>query len=319
VRSPAERGGLPSRSAPAARLGADLEALEADPSLLGEAAFAARSRALDRLEHLLDAVEALLDAGEPPRELLPLRERAEGARRRLETLDERLFRRLRAEIRAGAPLRSLLGRYAPPASRAPDEAGFDALDAFVDGLLLPLDSPAGSAALEAEMVPLHRTPARVVLELAERARFREGDVFCDLGSGLGQVCLLVSLLGGVEARGVEIEPAYRDYAAARAEELGLRRVEFVAADAREADLSRGTVFFLYTPFRGALLAAVLGRLRAEARARPIRLFTYGPCTASVAREGWLRPEAGGETHPYRLAGFRSLPPVESASPGSSRG
>ena len=36
------------------------------------------------------------------------------------------------------------------------------------------------------MVPYEATPARVALELVDRVNFRRGDVFYDLGSGLGQ-------------------------------------------------------------------------------------------------------------------------------------
>jgi hypothetical protein len=46
---------------------------------------------------------------------------------------------------------------------------------------------------------------------------------------------------------------------------------------------------MYTPFRGALLRKVLARLEREARARPIRVCTCGPCTAEVAGVPWLRP------------------------------
>jgi hypothetical protein len=50
----------------------------------------------------------------------------------------------------------------------------------------------------------------------------------------------------------------------------------------------GTVFYLYTPFRGSILKAVLTRLRRESAARTIRVGTLGPCTEAVAREPWLR-------------------------------
>lgn len=308
---------------PAAPLRADLDALERTSALFEEAGFASRADALERLEHLVDRVEALLAEGGPQGELLPLRERAAGAMRRLEEVDGRLFRRLRPEIRAGAPLRALIDRYAPPVSRLRDEPGYDGLDAFVDGLLLGGTIPEATRPLEPEMVPYQRTPARVVLEMVERARLTEEDVFCDLGSGLGQVCILASLLGESAALGIEVEPAYRDYARARAAELGLSRVEFVGADAREADLSRGSVFFMFTPFGGTLLGTVLERLRAEARTRRIRLFTYGPCTPRVAREGWLERVGDGGEHPYRLTELRSRETgrgaVDSASPRSSHG
>jgi hypothetical protein len=82
-------------------------------------------------------------------------------------------------------------------------------------------------------------------------------------------------------------------------------VSFARADARYADYSEGTVFFLYTPFKGRLLAQVLERLRVEAQHRRITLFTYGPCTPQVARQPWLHSAGAEEPDADRLAQFRS--------------
>ncbi len=62
---------------------------------------------------------------------------------------------------------------------------------------------------------------------------------------------------------------------------------FLREDARNADLSTGTVCYLYTPFMGSILSAVLKRLKYEAANRPIQICSYGPCTAVVAEESWL--------------------------------
>lgn len=72
---------------------------------------------------------------------------------------------------------------------------------------------------------------------------------------------------------------------------------------READLSAGTVFFLYTPFTGAILRTVLDRLRHEARRRPIRICSYGPCTPLIAQELWL--ETNSELTTDHIVLFRS--------------
>jgi len=156
-------------------------------------------------------------------------------------------------------------------------------------------------ALEPGMVQYQPTPARVVLALIAEARVTADDVFIDVGSGLGQVPMLVNLLTGAPAIGIEREPAYCDYAQRRAADLNLRDVVFRNDDAREADYSEGTVFFLYTPVTGAMLQVVLDRIRVAASGRRIRILTYGPCTETVACLTWLttvaidsdRPEAAG--------------------------
>jgi hypothetical protein len=85
--------------------------------------------------------------------------------------------------------------------------------------------------------------------------------------------------------------------------LHLDRVSFLHQDARVADLSLGTVFYLYTPFTGSILRAVLDRLRREAATRPIRISSYGPCTSVIAEEPWLVAATAPEAD--RIALFRS--------------
>ena len=66
------------------------------------------------------------------------------------------------------------------------------------------------------MIYYQKTPARIIFELIKRADFQPGDVFYDLGSGFGQVTMLVNLLTSVVSKGVEFEPAYCKYAKSRA-------------------------------------------------------------------------------------------------------
>jgi len=209
----------------------------------------------------------------------------------LEEVDERLLGRLRAEIAAGRHrgegFWKLLGEYC--GEREPDVHGYDALDVFVNRLTSFLPMPVPTRMLEAEMVDYHKTPARIVLELARWVT--PEDVFVDLGAGLGQVALLVHLLTGARVRGLEIEPSFCGYASTCATMLGLSEAaEFSEGDARFANYSEGTVFFMYTPFRGELLAAVFECLRREALSRSFVLVTYGPCTIDAAGQSWLRAE-----------------------------
>jgi hypothetical protein len=87
--------------------------------------------------------------------------------------------------------------------------------------------------------------------------------------------------------GIELDETYVECARRCAQKLNLNRVTFIRQDAREADLSSGTVFYLYTPFTGSILDDVLGMLRREAARRPIRICTFGPCAHLIAEERWL--------------------------------
>src|SRR5206468_2904352 len=118
------------------------------------------------------------------------------------------------------------------------------------GIATRPDATRGS---DPEMVHYEPTPARVILDLVDHAGLRADDVLYDLGSGLGQVVILVNLLTGIPTRGVECQSALCAAARGYAEGLGLWDVAFVEADARAVDFADGTMFYLFTPFRGRML------------------------------------------------------------------
>ena len=62
----------------------------------------------------------------------------------------------------------------------------------------------------------------------------------------------------------------------------------IQADVRSVDLSDGTIFYLYTPFTGAVLNSVLEQLRLVALQHPIQICTYGPHLAAVTSQPWLQ-------------------------------
>lgn len=271
-------------------------------------AFAARAAAIALLErHVLDRLSYLGEREGLPEEVRALEGEAAALCQRLEALNQGVVQALRDRIRSGRytaeSLRLALVRHAGPPGKP---GSYDVLDQLVGGLLDAGPVAEERAVREPEMVFFQATPARAILELVERGALRPDDVVYDLGSGLGRVVVLVALLSGSRAKGVELEPAYCEYAARCVRALDVPRVELIHGDARDVPLSDGTVFFLYTPFRGALLRQVLERLRQVASERPIRVCTYGPCTAEVASADWLRAEEGRALDERTLAVFRSV-------------
>jgi hypothetical protein len=271
----------------------DLRAIEKNGSLYEDSNFVDRAEALDLLEfHVIARIESALQTTGLAKELTALKQRADMLVQRLEETDERLFQKLRAGVRSGhytgADLRHQLNEYAERAANAANQdVGYDALDAFVNGLLAIDVVPDETRVREPEMVPYQPTPVRVLLELVEAVDLGRQDILYDLGSGLGQVPILVNLLTGAKTKGVEFEPAYCRYARQCAKGLNLSRVEFVNLDAREADYADGSVFFLYTPFEGQLLQAVLDRLREQSGKRALKVCAYGPCVPQVSNQEWL--------------------------------
>lgn len=287
---------------------ATIQAIAHNAALYAESQFVNRAEALDELEfHVIDRLAGLAQTAD----LMRLKQAAECVKRDLEAIDGALFQRLRAAIRTGDcganDLMRRIDRYVGHWSdRQQHEIGYDTLDQFINGLLGIQPLPDATHAPEPEMVSYQQTPARIILELIAQADLTPNDVFYDVGSGLGHVPMLVNLLSDATAIGVEYEPAYCAAARACTADLNLARVAFIHADARAADYAAGTVFFLYTPFRGSILQTVLEKLRTESRSRRIRIFTYGPCTLQVAQQRWLKSVGHAKNHSNTLAEWRSF-------------
>lgn len=247
--------------------------VEADVLLREPARLRERLEALDRLELYAGSTAAPA-----------LRARLEAQRLALESINRQFYADLRADIRAG---RNVFAPWIETLEPSPRGDGYDYRDDLVSGVLA-LDEPDDAAPLPPEMVFYQPTPARHVFDLIRRVELSADDVVVDLGSGLGIVPLLVAVATGARAVGVERELSYVEAARRGAVRLGVSRASFECVDAREADLARGTLFYLYTPFTGSVMRSVLDALRREAERRPVRVAAFGPCSDVVAGEGWLR-------------------------------
>ena len=291
----------------------EIDAIEDNNSLSKEINFISRSETIDRIDfHIIDRIDQLQTEINPPEQLFALKRRAYSLKRRLEEIDADLFLRIRTNIQSGiysgTSFKGEIDKYLAnsPVRLKNGEIGFDNLDLLVNGIFPIQQTPLETKEREAEMVFYQKTPARIIFELAEKTHFTKEDVFYDLGSGLGQVCILVNLLSGVKSTGIEFEPEFCKYANISAKELNLKNIKFINSDARSADYSDGTVFFMYTPFTGQILQEVLEILRHESLKRKITLFTYGPCTIEVANQNWLiSASQGNKDDIYRLYEFRS--------------
>jgi Histone methylation protein DOT1 len=175
-----------------------------------------------------------------------------------------------------------------------------ARDAWLDAVLglgaLPEDGPD----LPRHCVPYLPCPVEPLLRVVDRARVGPADVFVDVGSGLGRAAMLVHLLTGAGAIGLEVQSRLAAAARDMARRLVVPRVATVQGDA--ASLARfmtiGSVFFLYCPFSGARVDRVLGGLEGIARTRTIRV-----CAVDVPLppRAWLalEPPPSGDLAVYR--------------------
>jgi hypothetical protein len=292
----------------------NIENIGNDLRLYHEKNFNARTDAIDYLEfHVIDRLHSFVGSIDAPDQINFLKEYAEKVKGHLENINRSMLQQLRSKISQqdcrGKLLVNLMDELFDnniDSFFLQDTIGYDNLDIFLNGLLANQDPPVEMKNRDPEMVYYQKTPARIILELIKRAEFKPQDVFFDLGSGLGQVTILVNLLSSVISKGIEFEPAFCSYAIACAADLHLNKVEFKNTDARYADYSSGTVFYMYTPFEGKILREVLQILNREAKKRKIRIFTYGPCTPEVAKQNWLIKEYEIGTGSGVFCEFRSV-------------
>lgn len=218
--------------------------------------------------------------------------RAKSIRARFESLNANHYEAIRSQVQRGVLPHGLL-RWKPPSLPIEDietpanGMGYDYIDELIGGVFR-FEEPEDEYILrDPEKSFYQPTPGRQIFNLIELTALTSNDVFVDIGSGLGHVPMMVSICTESRSLGIELEAAYVERAQQCAQGLNLTQVTFIQQDAREADLSTGTVFYLYTPFRGSTLSAVLKRLKREAAVRHIRVCCYGPCTSVVAEESWL--------------------------------
>ena len=268
-----------------------------------------QDRSLNEPRHLrqrfeaLDDLDAYLTDGQPLG--MALHQRAKAIYDELDSVNCRFYEAIRREIQRGAGAGRLL-EWMPDwngESNLVNCTGYDYLDELVGGVLKFEEPSVEIVQLESEMVSYQPTPARHIFDLIRRTALTDRDFLIDLGSGLGHLPLMASICTRASCTGIELEPSYVACARKSARSLNLNHVRFVQGDARAADLSDGTIFYLYTPFTGAILRDVLNSLQQEAVRREIRICTFGPCTRVVADEQWLSAIEALETD--RIAIFRS--------------
>lgn len=116
-------------------------------------------------------------------------------------------------------------------------------------------------------VPFVKTPQNVVDAMLALAEVGPGDRLLDLGSGDGRIVITAAKRWGIEATGVEIDPALIERARAEALRAGIAdRARFIEADLFKIDLTQATVITMYLlPDVNLLLRPRLQQLRPGTR------------------------------------------------------
>jgi SAM-dependent methyltransferase len=103
------------------------------------------------------------------------------------------------------------------------------------------------------------TPLATLEKIAARAHISPEDTFYDLGMGRGKGCFYMKALTGCKVVGIEVIPEFVKKAEQVKQILNLKEIWFSLKDLEAADLSRGSVFYLYGNFLSDALLLDLGK------------------------------------------------------------
>jgi SAM-dependent methyltransferase len=132
-----------------------------------------------------------------------------------------------------------------------------------------------------------------IRSVARRLKLSREDVFYDIGCGMGRMLCVVARQQIRKCVGIELlEPLCET---ARHNSLRLRGrktpIEILCADAATADLSDGTVYYLFNPFGKDTLRDFLANLETSIARNPrkLRLVYYNSAYESILEaSGWLQ-------------------------------
>lgn len=167
------------------------------------------------------------------------------------------------------------------------------LDTSKAGPVYRLDAINGNYIHSMGYEPIAEDAFRRVMSLVPVSDFAQF-TFVDLGCGKGKALFLACEQGFQKATGVELSPGLARVAAQNAERWSQGNVSIHCEDAASWDWPRGPlVVFLYNPFDGKMMRAVMNHLHSSLRANPRECFVvyYSPAYEKVLLSmSWLRPE-----------------------------
>ncbi len=183
--------------------------------------------------------------------------------------------RLRSGVLHGAALRACV-------EAIPEDLRDSWIEEVPDVASPPMEEPT----YERGLVPYVPSGVAEILHAVDASGVGPRQTLVDLGSGMGKVVMLASLVSGARGLGIELDPTLARASRDAAESLSIARVRIVQGDARTVELAEGDTFFMYLPFTGAPFATVMQRIEEIARHKRVVLCAVA---VDVRRFQWLRP------------------------------
>lgn len=121
------------------------------------------------------------------------------------------------------------------------------------------------------------TAYRVIRDIMHEIRPTTDDTVYDIGSGYGRFSLYGALTTDATFKGIELVTARHKKAQSIKNKFGISNVKFINQDVLDADMSDGTIFYMFNPFfpfNNDIQYAVENKLRQIADKKPITVVTY---------------------------------------------
>jgi|GEM_PF-2388881 len=147
-----------------------------------------------------------------------------------------------------------------------------------------------------------------VRKIARSFSSPEQEVFYDIGCGKGRILCVMARKPFKRIVGIDLFEELCESARANAHLLNGRKstINILCEDAAKADMSDGTVYFLFNPFGPATMKDVLANIEQSLITNPrnITLIYYNAAHADVLRSsGWLREVRAFHTATGRRVSF----------------
>ena len=162
-----------------------------------------------------------------------------------------------------------------------------------------IESATEPAGLQAALPPKHNDSGQYEVpdywymrKVRRILRAGPEDVIFDLGCGMGRFVCVMARTKVRKCVGVELYPRLCEAAQGNAGRLRGRRapIEILCSDAAAADLSGGTIYYMYNPFGPATMGDVLANIRATLSGNPrnIAIVYYNSIHEQLFQaSGWL--------------------------------
>jgi len=154
-------------------------------------------------------------------------------------------------------------------------------------------------------VHLETSPVSVILNMIDQLNLTGKETLIDLGSGLGLALFIFRLLTDVVSVGIEVQEPYYKLSLKVQERFKFSKLHFIHSDVRDAELTNGDIFYMFTPFIDKLMEDVLNKLRYVGETKHIVVCSYGISTISLGDEPWLAIKDANMLYPEKAAIFES--------------